>query len=440
MRYAATIERYLDRHAVAPPPWIELAAPNEELRICVVIPAYDELTTIESVIRSLHVDELPDDAVELLVCVNNPEDAPKRVLEANRATIDRLRGLDSSFPIHVLDRSTTGRAFPPERAGVGHARRLLMDLATRRLYETGRSEDGLIACLDGDSPADPGYLDAIWREFAAAPPTALAGVCNYRHPIPDDPEHARAIISYEAWMRYFEAALKFTDTPYAFQSIGSCMVLTAAGYARADGVPPKEALSDFYLLQKVAKTGGRGAVMELRQPLVRPSARPSTRVPRGTGPSVRASMHHGEERFVFVEPPSAFFDLRRFFSAIRPAFAQPQTLQSAASPFLSEILSRWNGWKTIDKLRAHAPDPQRFERQFHTWFDSLKIVKYANRSREHRGAVFLFDALRELLTQTGALDVAAQIPDVSPKQARIDDWRRLLDVLRAHHFAQRTGR
>ncbi len=423
-----TIERYLDRHAVDVPDWIDLAPPDDELCICVVIPAYDELDTIESVIESLDVDELPARAVEILVCVNNPDDDDPQIVDTNRETIERLRAMELPFALYVLDRSTEGYAFPGEEAGVGQARRLLMDLATSRLCEAGRCDDGLIACLDGDSPADSGYLDAIWREFDASP-DALAGVCHYRHPIPDDPSHARAIIAYEAWMRYFEYALHLIDTPYAFQSIGSCMVLSAYGYARADGVPPREALSDFYLLQKVAKTGGRGAVIQLDAPLVRPSSRPSTRVPRGTGPSVRASMHDGEERFIFVEPPQAFFDLRRFFSAVRPAFEEPQALKAAASPFLTEIIDRWRGWPTIDKLRTHAPDPERFERQFHTWFDSLKIVKYANRSREHRGPVFLFDALRQLLADT---DMTADIPAVDAQQAELEDWQQLLDTLRRH--------
>ncbi len=422
----STVDRYLRRHAVQPPQWVELAAPAEELRICVVIPAYDELENIEDVVGALAVDELTPEAVEIIVCVNNAADSPKRVVDANRKTLELLRSLETPFALHLIDRCSPGRAFPAQKAGVGEARRLLMDLATRRLHRVGRASDGLIACLDGDSPADPGYLDALWREMSAAP-QALAGVCRYRHPIPDDGNHARAIIAYEVWMRYFEAALTLTGTPYAFQSIGSCMVLSARGYAQADGVPPREALSDFYLLQKIIKTGGRGSVLQLEQPLVRPSARPSTRVPRGTGPSVRASMFDGDERFVWVEPPRAFFDLRRFFTAVRPGFETPETLREAASPFLDEIITRWNGWATIDKLRTHAPDPTGFERQFHTWFDSLKVVKYANRSKENWGGVFVFDALAQLLDEDGSA-----IADVNAEEATIDDWRRVLEWIRGY--------
>lgn len=424
-----SIARYLTRHGVALPPWVTLAPPDKRLRICVVIPAYDELQRIESVISSLHTEELPNRAVEIIVCVNNADDSPPRAIEANGQTLKRLHELETPFELHVIDRSSKGRAFPAGQAGVGRARRLLMDLATRRLHQARRSADGIIACLDGDSPAAPGYLDTIWREMVSMP-NALAGVCRYRHPIPEEKSHAQAMIAYEVWMRFFELALHLTRTPYAFQSIGSCMVVSARGYARADGVPPREALSDFYLLQKIVKSAGRGSVRQLRGPLVRPSARPSTRVPRGTGPSVRASMHHGDDRFIWVEPPRAFMELRAFFDAIEPGFEEPDALRQSASPFLKEILDRWNGWQTIDKLRRHAPDASRFERQFHTWFDSLKVVKFANRSKEKWGGVFIFDAVRELFEALGDELGRQELPDATASRVEHGHWLQLLDVMR----------
>lgn len=425
-----TITRYIDDHAVDPPPWIDLAPPDENLEICVVIPAYDELDNITAVVGSLHVDELSENAVEILVCVNEPADAPAAVAEANRRTVELLEDFDTPFPLHLFDCTGPDRAYPPDDAGVGRARRLLMDTALKRLHEVGRGDTGLMACLDGDSPPDPGYLDAVHAELRSAPSEALAAVCRHRHPIPDDPEHARAIVAYELWMRFFEAALHLTGTPYAFQSIGSCMIVSARGYALADGVPPREALSDFYLLQKVVKTGGRGSVVQLEAPLVRPSARPSRRVPRGTGPSVRATMHQEDDRFIRVEPPRAFAELGEFFSAVRHGFSAPAALREAASPFLVEVLDRWNGWKTIDKLREHAPDAARFERQFHTWFDSLKVVKFANRSKERFGGVFAFEALRGILERAGEAEMAREVPRVGEDDADLEDWLGALRLMR----------
>lgn len=421
-----TIARYLSRHAVDAATATTLPPPRDGLKICLVIPAYDELDTIADVIDSVAATELAPQTVEIIVCVNHGSQASREVKAANRATLDLLADLPTPFALHVIDRASEGREFVADAAGVGRARRLLMDLATARLFRAGAADDGLIACLDGDSPADPHYLDQIWQEMSARP-LVLAGHCRYRHPIPDDGPHARAIIAYETWMRYFELGLHLTGSPYAFQSIGSCMVVTARGYAAADGVPPREALSDFYLLQKITKVGGADAVRQLATPLVRPSARQSERVPRGTGPSVRAAVEEKSKRFEWVEPPRAFLEMRNFFDALPAGFEDPKALRRAASPFLSEILTRWKGFETLDKLRTHAPDARRFTGQAHRWFDSLKVVKFANRSKENWGVQSIFDAVAELY-------------DASYGQSiDIEDRRELLELLRAHELRPWQG-
>ena len=429
------IDRYLDEHAVDIPESETLPSPSSELRASVVIPAYDERETIETVIDSLAQTATPPAAFELIVAVNNPTDAPSEAREANRATIALLEGREEDFPIHVIDRATEGAAFPADDAGVGRARRLAMDLAVRRLAEAGVGSRGVIPCLDGDSPPAPGYLDAILEAFGRADGQTHAGVCRHRHPIPGRPEHARAIVAYETWMRYFELGMHLAETPYAYQAIGSCMVLTAGGYALADGVPPREALSDFYLLQKIAKVGGRGAVAQLEEPLVYPSARPSERVPRGTGPSVRHSIEaSGETRFEMVEPPSVFIDLQAFFSGLEEGFANPHALRSGTPRRLADFIERWDGWRTLEKLRTHAPGPAHFARHVHQWFDGLKIVKYANRCSRRGSRVGIFRAVRRLLEAHGRPEIAGSVPDAAPESASLDQRRTLLELLRDHEL------
>ncbi len=437
----AQIRRYLAEQAHLPPERETLPAPSNELRVCVVIPAYDEFEHLGDVLDGL-VDASQDPrCFETIVVVNNPAGAPDEIVEANVRTLRMLRNRRPPYKLHVVDRASPGSAFPDDAAGVGHARRLAMDLAVARLAEAGRFADGLIGCLDGDSPPDPGYVDAICAEMDAPGFPAegceerpLAGVCRHRHPIPDDPEHARALITYESWMRYFELGLRHTSTPYAYQSIGSCMVVTAAGYALADGVPTREALSDFYLLQKITKTSGRRTVRNLERPLVRPSARPSGRVPRGTGPSVRQTMHSSGDRFVCVEPPSTFEHLRRWFAALSDGFTRPELLRERASDPLRAFLDDHDAWETLAKLREHAPDAERFVAQTHQWFDSLEIVKYANERRRARGAVWLFEALRELLDEAGHPELAARLPDSDRDEADLAERVEVLELLRTHEL------
>jgi glycosyltransferase involved in cell wall biosynthesis len=445
------IRRYLERHAHDVPEVDTLSAPHPELRASVVIPAFDELDNVGEVIASLEAASETPEVFEVIVVVNNAADAPAEKVAANQATIASLEGLEVGFALHVVDRSSPGKAYDPEVAGVGLARREGADLALARLARVGRGRDGLMPCLDGDSPVAPGYIDQIIAEFDAQP-EMLAGVCRYRHPVPDegqerDEKHAQAIAAYEAWMRYWEAAMVLTGSPYAFQSIGSCMVLSARGYALADGMPTLQALSDFYVLEKVVKAGGAGPnqaspVRQLEAPLVYPSARPSERVPRGTGPSVRMQMETGTTRFEMAEPPGVFFALNSLFDAVHEGFRRPEALRNAVdssdayAPMLAKLLEEYladiNAWENFAKLRDNAPTAAHFERHFHTWFDNLKIVKFANIAKRSRGGVWIFDAVRAVYAALG-IDVA--VPDVAAGEASVADWLELLDVLRGAELA-----
>lgn len=430
------VARYLAEHALPIEDAHELLPPRDELRACVVIPVYDELDHIPDVIRSLERASRDPESFEVIVVVNNASDAPEEKVRANRETIDYLRsGITTAFALHTLDRSSPGKAYDPEVAGVGLARREGCDLALQRLQAVGREEDGILPNLDGDSPVARHYVDDILAEFEEAP-EMLAGVCRYRHPIPDRTDHAEAIVAYETWMRYFAAALTWTETPYAFQSIGSCMALSARGYALADGMPQLEALSDFYMLQKVAKVGGFGAVRQFTRPFVYPSARPSPRVPRGTGPSVTQRMGGGGDKFDFVEPPQAFRQLRRLFRAVPGGFEQPERLKSAGEQeVLDDFLEAQDMWETVEKLRQNAPSPEHFEAQFHRWFDSLKIVKFANETRRELGGAWIMEALPVVLEGVGLPTLAEDIPAVDEEDVTLDDRRAVLDLLRTHEMA-----
>ena len=430
------LERYLSDQALDIPDADELTPPRDELEACVVIPAYDELEDLPDVIRSLEQASTTPEIFEVIVVVNNASDAPDDKVRANQQTIEFLRsGITTAFDLHVLDRSSPSKAYAPDVAGVGRARREGCDLALQRLQAVGREREGVLPNLDGDSPVAPRYVDNIIAEFREQP-EMLAGVCRYRHPIPDNSEHAEAIVTYETWMRYFAAALTWTESPYAFQSIGSCMALSARGYALADGMPQLEALSDFYMLQKIAKVGGFGAVRQLTRPFVHPSARPSPRVPRGTGPSVTDRMDGGGDKFDFVEPPAAFRQLRALFRAVRDGYERPDVLRDVgAGGLLGEFLEDQDGWETIEKLRENTPSAEHFEVQFHTWFDSLKIVKFANVTRRELGGAWIMDALPVVLEGIELAVLAEDIPAVSPEDATLEQRRAVLELLRTHEMA-----
>lgn len=369
----APIERYLERHGIVS---ADHAEAESTTRASVVIPAKAERNTLPRVVDSLV--PLPDWA-ELIVVVNNGPGASEAVVENNRETAAWLNTLPATV---VIDRYSPGREIL--EGGVGHARRLGMDTALARMHHSGTTQRGFIACLDADSPVDPGYLNAL-DDFFRRNPAVVAGVCHYEHDVHENPAWTEAIVEYEIWLRYWEEGLHAARSPYAFQNLGSCMVATAAGYAAIDGMPQLDSAQDFYFLEKAVKYGGPGAVRTIGSAVVRPSARPSDRVPHGTGRALADILSGHAGKYRKVPPASVFYDLRRLFTSLEELFESDAALESIADDLLGFLERRCGSKRVLTSIRETAPDARRFARSFHAWFSASRQIQYANEAGAHRG-------------------------------------------------------
>ncbi|MFD4469416.1 glycosyltransferase family 2 protein [Rhodococcus sp. NPDC058505] len=112
--------------------------------LTVVIPAFNEEDTIEATLA--HVFAQADDVTEIIVIDNNSTDR----------TADLVRGLQSGQPALQLIRE--------ERPGVTFARNSGLDAATSEI----------IARLDADTLAQPGWARAVRTYFATAPDSVAA--------------------------------------------------------------------------------------------------------------------------------------------------------------------------------------------------------------------------------------------------------------------------
>lgn len=387
-----SIDRYLKDHAEK---YAEKLPPvSSDLRLCIVIPSLAERGNIGAVLDSLPEK---DDRFEVIVVVNHAENASREIVEDNAGTVGEV-----SRRALVIE-----RVFSPDVAGVGAARRAGMDLALRRLVEAGSPERSAIACLDADSPVDPGYVEGILTVFGGDDPPA-AGICACRHPIPEDEEQARAIVAYELWLRYMEQGFRFCGSPYAFQTIGSCTVVSPGAYALADGMPRRQAGEDFYFLQKVAKVFGRVVDLDVT---VRPSPRISNRVPFGTGRAMRRCQDEGPDYYLYAEPPRAFMDLKKFFESSAAGLAG---MRAAASPLLASFIDKHGGWAVLEDIRKNSADAEHFAFGVHTWFDSLQVVRYARRCKAEYGGVWILDALSEL-----GFDVGTELESALQRMRRM---------------------
>ncbi|NTV53440.1 MAG: glycosyltransferase family 2 protein, partial [Candidatus Firestonebacteria bacterium] len=393
------VRTYLARN-----PWAQawddaLPAPKPELKLCIVIPSLAESRLLPRVLESLQAGRRLAEA-EVIVLVNNAEHASPEILADNAATLQlQTQYRDTLLPIYFVDRALPPRGMPEAHAGVGLARRLGLDLALARLAQVGDLEVAALACLDADSPVAPGYIDTLLDTFGVTPPP-VAGYCAYAHPLPSDPALRPAGVAYELWLRYLTAGLRAAGSWFAFPTVGSCMVVSAAAYAQVGGLEPRQAAEDFHFLRKLAKLSGERPLAAIDSALVFPEARVSGRVPFGTGRAMQRSLEEGADFYLWVDPASAFLDLAVFFQALPAAFDDLTGLHNLP-PRLSAFLEEEKAWVILEKFQKTYPSSRQFVTAGQHWFDSLRIIRYAHVAGRLEGNQWIFSAWRMLLESLG---------------------------------------
>ena len=207
-----------------------LAAPAPGLRACVVVPARDEEALVSACVRALAAQRgIAREDFELLLVLDRCTDATEAHARAAAAEAPGLA-------LHVM-RS-------PD-AGVGAARALGMDLACRRLLAAGRP-DGLIACTDADSEADPDWL-ATQLAAVAAGAAAIGGRAALSPAelaaLPRAVRESREEEARDRLARARSQAHPGARTEH-WQFSGASMGLTAETYARVGPLEPRAGLED----------------------------------------------------------------------------------------------------------------------------------------------------------------------------------------------------
>ena len=232
------------------------------LRAVVVIPARDEAALIgrclEGLDRQVGVDPR---AFEIVVVLDRCIDATADVVREAAARIaPAVRLLESPLP------------------GVGHARRLGMEVACDMLEAAGRPDVGLIACTDADTVAGRRWL-AEQLALVAAGAEAIGGAIDL------DEDEAAALDAatlarreQRARVRLDAVRAQHASAEHHFFS-GASMAVTAAAYRRAGGLAPVEALEDEAFARRLREIGAR--VVHSSAVRVSTSARVGGRADRG---------------------------------------------------------------------------------------------------------------------------------------------------------------
>ncbi len=353
------------------------AAPPPNLGLAVVIPVYDE-PRLERSLQSLRDCEPPPSAVEVLLVFNNSENDAEAVRLRNQRTRQSAvqwieAHSDPQFHCHVLNFPD----LPAKHAGVGLARKIGMDEAAARFCRAGQLETGVIICFDADCLCAKNFLIENYRHFAEH--LGIAGCSTYfEHPLDGSeyPALCQAAAAYELHLRYYVEALRWAGYPYAYHTVGSAMSVRGSAYLRLGGMNRRKAGEDFYFFQKLMRDAG---AIELNTTTVYPSARPSHRVPFGTGKAIRRILA-GEPQTTYAL--QAFLDLQALAAAIQSLEQTPRSLEECFPAGLpapaAEFLEANRCGSAIREISANVGSLPQFQRRFWRWFDGFRCMKFLN--------------------------------------------------------------
>ena len=369
---------YFDKHLFQP---IKIEADsNPDVGMIIVIPCFNE-PDIASTLESLFQCEKTEYETEVIIVINAPEDAPIEVLKRNEATFNQIDGFvkmnKPDFHVFVLREET----LPGKVSGVGLARKIGMDEASFRFERAGR-KDGIITCLDADCLVAHNYLRAIETHYETHPDTKATSI-YFEHPLGSTTDMNWGMINYELHLRYYIQALRFSNYPFAYHTIGSSMTVTSYVYQQQGGMNKRKAGEDFYFLHKLMPLGG---FFEINHTAVYPSPRISDRVPFGTGKAM-GDWHWNQAKIFNTYNPKTFGVLREFLLGIDHVFQKTEkeidNFTDSLPEAIRNFLDKHDFQAKILEINHNTTTISTFRDRIFRWLNGLMVLKFVHYSRDY---------------------------------------------------------
>ena len=378
----SAIKKYLDRYAEEEALHIKMS--GKSFRNVVVIPACSEAPefldsdieiadkTLIIVVANAPHDNVAriDNTAEMLVAI---EQKYPQVLNRFVDAAATLRDIDGKSGLLLVDRCRAGRTIDPKK-GVGLARKIGADIACA-LIDSGVILSGKIYSTDADVILPHGY-------FCCDDLCCAAAVFPFVHNAPADCDAGIRLAGeyYDRSLRYYVSGLQWAGSPYAFHTIGSCLVVDCLAYAQVRGFPQRAAGEDFYLLNKLAKVG---KVISLDSPFIDIEIRASERVPFGTGPAVKkiAAFDDIAREYLFYN--QQIFTLLQMWLESFELCWQEQRLQiKAGNSQIEVVLQEMGADRAVAAALAGTKDKARFCYAMNVWFDAFRTLKFIHHMRD----------------------------------------------------------
>jgi len=394
------LEDYIAKHANYKPFINE--PPDKKIQNIIVIPAIGEPELLNT-IKSIWHCTRPSQPIEIIVVINSSEISIPEITELNLRNIMAIENwakhYNSEFlkvyAIHIYNISK-------KDAGAGFARKTGMDEAVSRYIKAG-AKGGIISSLDADSVVEKNYLVEIEKLFNQKKKCDACSI-YFEHPTHGneyDSNVYQKITEYELHLRYFRLMLKYIGFPYYYHTVGSSFAVSVEAYCRQGGMNKKKAGEDFYFLHKLMPLEN---YYELNSTCVYPSARPSDRVPFGTGATILQYLHLTEEYKTYNI--NAFNPLKNLFAQKESFYGlESNSYEEAIATYdkiLVDFLESNNFKEAIIEMNANTNNIQSFIKRFFNWFDAFRIIKYINYSHlNHFMKQDICEAANELLKILG---------------------------------------
>ncbi|MFZ8803782.1 MAG: hypothetical protein ACO2PO_12480, partial [Candidatus Calescibacterium sp.] len=341
--------------------------------IVVAIPtlADEEIfTTLESLSKC----KLPGSKrVLAIVLINESEKADEKVRTKNKEIFDKIKRIN--FEIETEVRYIKG--IPEKLAGVGFARRVLMDEAIclfKKEYDEKFKERGNMAefmsekfifSLDSDCTVSENYFSAV--EILEIK-NADFGVLSFTHRFSEEKEIKKAGILWEIFLRYWRDSLRVFSYKNAFYPIGSLFLFRATPYIVSMGMNIRQAGEDFYFLQKIIPLA---KVVDIPV-YVFPKAEPSQRTPFGTGREIQLYISGEKERLEKVWNFKSFEQIGEIMRSIDDIFSGEIKVETFKL-FLDEN-PKYK--EQLERIKIQSKTKEDFRKKFEEWFNPFKVFKF----------------------------------------------------------------
>lgn len=366
------------------------------------------METIKSITRGMGSSK----EYEILVLINHACDASdeiKRISHKCLLDLNAFKAESALEQLHILEYYDAHS----DKAGVGLARKLVMDEAAKRFWDIHRL-DGLIVCTDGDTVVDQTYMESLLK-LQSANKISDAGFCfGFEHSFDGlEAVHTDAIARYELHLRYFRRCHFYIGHPHGYFTVGSAMGCTMEGYVKQGGMNQRKAGEDFYFLQKFGKSNRLYYHPEIT---VYPSGRESDRVPFGTGRAVMEYMSNGH---VLTYDFRAIGEVRKLINRCQKLWAEDLDFIDLHQGII-EFLQLNDFFNVVPRLRSQSLSRKEFLMRIFGWFDAFKVMKCLHLLRDQYG----FQD-QEVLSQCHLLDQAMAYKSGEDIMSQLHIYRQL---------------